>query len=168
MKHPDMGWRAMTGLDLGAVEAIATIAHPDFYERPDVLAERRQLYPSGAHLLEVGERAVGYVLSHPWRATSVPALNTLVGALPEAPDTYYLHDLAVLPVARRMGAASYMLAALEKHAAARGFASMMLIAVNNSGPFWTRHGFDAMPAPALDDRRFGYGADAKMMGKRLD
>src|ERR1700748_2226256 len=108
MRHPDLHWRAMSDLDLGAVVAIAEIVHKDFYESPEVLGERRRLYPNGAHLLEIGERPVGYVLSHPWPANTIPALNVLLGAIPENADAYYMHDLALLPVARRMGAAAFM------------------------------------------------------------
>ena len=56
--------------------ASPTQVHPDFFEAPEVLAERQQLYRNGCYLLEIGEKPTGYVLSHPWRAGSLPALNT--------------------------------------------------------------------------------------------
>ena len=87
MKFPGVAWRAMTGYDLPAVEQIAGAVHPGLLRSPEVLAERQRLYLHGAYLLEVNERPAGYVLSHPWRSGTLPALNTLLGELPAEPPT---------------------------------------------------------------------------------
>jgi GNAT superfamily N-acetyltransferase len=167
MRHPDMHWRAMSALDLDAVEAIAAVVHPDFYERSEVLAERRQLYPNGAHLLEIGERPVGYALSHPWLHAAITPLDTLLGEIPAAADTYYLHDIALLPVARRIGAATRIVTALLKHAEALGFATASLVAVNGSAGFWARQGFVAIEDPQLLGTLLSYEAGARYMVRRV-
>ena len=167
MRYPDMNWRTMSALDLGAVEAIAEVVHKEIYESPTVLAERRRLYPNGAHLLEINERAVGYVLSHPWKRGTIPALNALLNELPPDVDTYYIHDLAVLPVARRVGAAKFVTAALEKHATARGFATLSLVAVNGSEPFWSKQGFVPLDLPELTGKLLSYEPSARYMEKTL-
>lgn len=168
MMHKDIAWRAMTGYDLPAVERIASQIHPGFYEAPEVLAERQRLYRNGCYLLEIGDRPVGYVLSHPWHAGVPPALNALLGSIPADADTYYLHDLALLPVARRVGAASHIVSALAKHAIARGLATMSLIAVNGSVGFWERHGFAATTAASnLAEKLGSYEASARMMVRTL-
>lgn len=167
MRYPDMNWRTMSALDLAAVEAIADVVHKDFYETPAVLAERRRLYPNGAHLLEINERPVGYVLSHPWKHGSIPALNALLDALPPDADTYYIHDLALLPVARRVGAARYVTAALERHAVARDFATLSLVAVNGSEPFWVKQGFAPLDLPELSGKLLSYEPSARYMEKTL-
>ena len=167
MRHKDMHWRAMSALDLGAVEAIAAVVHPKFPERGEVLAERRLLYPHGAHLLEIGERPVGYALSHPWMQQSIPALDTLLGELPAAADSYYLHDIALLPVARRIGAATLIVKALLKHAEARGFATASLVAVNGSEGFWARQGFVPLDSPDLIGKLLSYEAGARYMVKTI-
>ncbi len=167
MKLPGVAWRAMTGYDLAAVTDIAGVVHPAFFEAPEVLAERRQLYHHGAYLLEVNERPAGYVLSHPWTLGAVPPLNAPLGALPAAADSYYLHDLALLPVARRIGAASFIVDALAKHAAAHGFATMSLVAVNGSQGFWERHGFAVEERPDLADKLLSYEPAARYMVRRL-
>ena len=156
----------MTVYDLPAVQKIADTVHPGFYESPDILAERQRLYRNGCYLLEVGERPAGYVLSHPWRDT-LPALNTPLEALPAEPTTYYLHDLALLPVARRIGAASQIVSALTKHAVARGLPTMTLVAVNGSRGFWEKHGFAVRDVPGLADKLASYDADARLMVKEL-
>lgn len=167
MKLPGVAWRAMTGYDLSAVESIAAAVHPSFFEAPEVLAERQRLYRNGAYLLEIGERPAGYVLSHPWTFGSFPELNTLLGELPAGSDTYYLHDLALLPVARRIGAASFIVDALGKHAAAHGFPSMSLVAVNGSQSFWQRHGFVVEDRRDLAQKLASYEEAARLMVRRL-
>ncbi len=166
-RYRDVAWRAMTAFDMPAVEAIAAQVHPDFFEAPEVLAERQQLYRNGCYLLEITERPTGYVLSHPWRAGSLPALNTRLGEIPADADTFYLHDLALLPVTRRIGAAGYIVDALSKHAAAQGFATMHLVAVNGSQGFWEKHGFIVDDVPALAEKLKSYEANARYMVRRL-
>jgi len=167
MIHQDVAWRAMTGYDLQAVQKIADVVHPGFFEAPEVLGERQRLYRNGCYLLEIGEKPAGYVLSHPWRTGSLPALNVLLGDLPADADTYYLHDLALLPVARRVGAASHIVAALAKHAAAKGFPSMSLVAVNGSRGFWERHGFAVREEPELEAKLRSYEPSARLMVRSL-
>jgi ribosomal protein S18 acetylase RimI-like enzyme len=167
MLHKDVAWRQLTGYDLDAVVEIAGIVHPDFFERRDVLEERQRLYPTGCYLLEIGEKPTGYVLSHPWRLSALPALDALLGQLPADPDTYYLHDIALLPVARRVGAAGRIVSGLIKHAAARGFGTMSLVAVNGSAGYWERHGFAAADAPDLYGKLLSYEEGARYMVRPL-
>lgn len=166
-RYRDVAWRTMTAFDLAAVNDIANQIHPDFFEAPEVLAERQALYSHGCYLLEIAEKPVGYVLSHPWRSGSLPALNTPLGELPADADTYYLHDLALLPVTRRIGAASFIVDALAKHAAAEGFATMHLVAVNGSQGFWEKHGFVRQDVPDLVEKLQSYEAEAAYMARPL-
>lgn len=164
----DIAWRRMTSFDLPAVEKIASVVHPDFFEAPEIFAERLRLYPEGTHVLEVSERVAGYVLSHPFRLGALPPLNTVLGTLPADADTYYLHDLALLPLVRRVGAAGKIVAALAKHAQARGLTTMSLVAVNGSQGFWQRHGFAVDHRPELYGKLLSYEEGATFMVRRLD
>lgn len=157
----------MTAYDLKAVEKIAAAVHPGFYEAPEILAERQRLYHNGCYLFEIGEKPVGYVLSHPWRDGAPPALNAPLGEIPADATTYYLHDLALMPVARRIGAASQIVDALTKHATARGLTTMSLVAVNGSQGFWERHGFTVADRPELAEKLASYEASARLMVKSL-
>ena len=163
----DVAWRLMTAYDLPAVQAIADTVHVDFYESAEVLGERQRLYHNGCYLLEIGEKPAGYVLSHPWTYATLPPLNTLLGQLPAHPDTYYIHDLCLLPVARRIGAASFIVEALAKHARAHGFPTMSLVAVNGSQSFWSRHDFLVADAPHLTEKLYSYEPEARLMVRRL-
>ncbi len=167
MKLPGVAWRALTGYDLPAVEQIAAAVHPAFPESGEVLAEKLRLYHNGAYLLEVNERPAGYVLSHPWRLDDLPALDRLLGALPADPDTYYLHDIALLPVARRIGAATFIVDALVKHAGAHGFPSISLVAVNGSTGFWEKRGFVVEERNEFDAKLATYEPAARLMLRRL-
>lgn len=162
-----MHWRALTTLDLPEVETIAARVHPAFPEDIAVFAERQRLYPEGTRLLELDGVSAGYVLSHPWRFKALPALNSLLDAIPAEADTYYLHDLALLPSARGTGAAAMIVGELLRHARAGGFATMSLVAVNGSLPFWYKHGFRTVNTPELADKLASYEAAARFMVKPL-
>ena len=163
----DIHWRRMTAFDLPQVETIAGVVHPGFFEAPEIFAERQTLYPAGTHVLELGEKLAGYVLSHPWRFGSLPALNSPLGEIPTDADTYYLHDLALLPVARRVGAAGFIVDALIKHAIARQFPTMSLVAVNGSQGFWEKRGFEVRDVPELYGKLLSYEEAARYMVKPL-
>lgn len=157
----------MTTLDLPVIEAIAASVHPAFPEDIVVFAERQRLYPDGTRLLELDGEPAGYILSHPWRFGALPALNSLLGAIPDDADTYYLHDLALLPAARGTGAAAMIVGDMLRHARLGGFPSASLVAVNGSLPFWYKHGFREVPAPELAQKLASYEAAARLMAKRF-
>lgn len=158
------GWRPLRISDIAAVSAIAARVHPGFFEEDAVFADRLTLSPDGCWLLE-GERApLGYVLAHPWRLGSVPALDTVLGTLPEAADTFYLHDLALLPGARGTGAAGRIVRKLIE--GAKDYPTMSLVAVNGSQPFWSRFGFVPHEDAALGAKLASYDAQACYMVRR--
>jgi hypothetical protein len=54
-----------------------------------------------------------------------------------------------------------------RHARARLFASVSLVAVNGSQPFWHKHGFRNLDAPELSAELSAYEAAARYMSKKL-
>lgn len=167
MSGADFAWRALTPADLLTVETIAGEVHPDFPEDGPVFAERQRLYPQGAFILEIKGEPAGYVLSHPWHFRKLPPLNALLGEIPEDASTYYVHDIALMPEARGSGAAGAMVLDLIEHARDAGFASMSLVAVNGSIPFWLRYGFSLSEAPELTDKLKSYEGAARLMVRGL-
>ncbi|MDC7784204.1 GNAT family N-acetyltransferase [Rhodoplanes tepidamans] len=164
-------WRPMVDGDLAAVLAVAAVVHPDLPEDRAVFAERRRLAPEGCHVLAdpatpAPGGLAGYVVSHPW-AGAPPALDTLLGGLPERPTTWYLHDLALLPAARGGGAGATIVDRLAAHARAAGFTTLSLVAVGGSPGFWMRQGFSAVDDPALAEKLASYGAAARFMVRVL-
>jgi len=153
----------MRPADLPAALAVADLVHPRYPEDPAIFAERLALYPAGCLVLMQGEEQIGYIVSHPWSYGEPPALNSLLGALPLAPSTYYIHDIALLPRARGTGAAKTVIAHLADRAEALGLPNLSLIAVNDSVAFWQRHGFAVTPDPALDKKLRSYDESARFM-----
>jgi GNAT superfamily N-acetyltransferase len=150
-------WRSLAYADIAAAHALSKMVHPGYPEDRAIFEERLQLYPDGCFALPSDEGLAGYALSHPYVKGSAPALNTLLGALPDHCDTYYIHDVALLPDARRTGAASAIVALLKAQARAAGFDTMCLIAVNDSAPFWEKHGFTARDGGGMREKLASYG-----------
>ncbi|WP_244667894.1 MULTISPECIES: GNAT family N-acetyltransferase [unclassified Bosea (in: a-proteobacteria)] len=157
----------MTATDLPTVMAVAAQVHPNYPESEVVFAERLALHPAGCLVLTGAEGLGGYVLSHPWRLGQVPALDSLLGALPDDADAYYIHDLALLPVARDGGAASTCVDRLAAHARASGFVRMALVAVGNSAGFWRRQGFREAHDEALARKLASYDDAARYLVRDL-
>jgi GNAT superfamily N-acetyltransferase len=162
-------WRPMTAADLAAVYRLSVHIHPDFPERPEVLAEKFRLFPRGCFVLDNGGSGIsGYCFSHPWPEGPPPALDTLLQALPDAPSTYFIHDLAVDAVLRGKKLASALVPRLVAITRDIALDRMMLVAVSGSEPFWTRMGFRRTGDAALQDAAMAkYGADAVHMQRDL-
>jgi len=149
--------------DLDAIMQIAAEVHPSFPEDRAVMEERLRLYPAGCRVLAAGAGPLGYLISHPWYHEEAPALNTLIEAVPALTDTYYLHDLALLPKARGSGQAGVVVRAIHHHARLKGYARQALVAVNGSVPFWQRQGFEWVNVASLDDKLRSYEPEARYM-----
>ncbi|MFT4275395.1 MAG: GNAT family N-acetyltransferase [Rhodopseudomonas sp.] len=159
-------WRGMTPADLAAVNAIAAVVHAAYPEDATVFAERLALHPGGCFVLDTAHGLGGYLISHPWHLSQPPALNALLGSVPQPASTYYLHDVALLPEARGGGAASAVIRELVRHAA--GIAdNITLVALSGTVQFWQRQGFARLADPALDAKLKSYDAEACYMQRRL-
>ncbi|MXP24453.1 GNAT family N-acetyltransferase [Altererythrobacter indicus] len=167
MHTPALQWRLMTVADLPQVCALADAIHQDYPEGAEIFAERLALYPHGCFMLAGAEGGFGYAISHPWtRGRPVP-LNQPLGALPEAADVYYLHDLALAPQARGQGAGGMILNHLHEWARSQGLCAMVLVAVGNAGPFWEGQGFEPRMDEAMAQKLAQYGGPAIYMEKAI-
>ena len=160
-------WRQMTEADLPAVESVGRSVHASNPEDLGIYAERLALHPHGCFVLQGGERIIGYILSHPWLSGQPPQLNSFLERLPPAPDTFYVHDVALLPEARGAGAGSAGVDLLVRQAVREGFTNLSLVAVNGAAPFWQRHGFRVMDGAAIRPRLRSYGEAASFMVRIL-
>jgi ribosomal protein S18 acetylase RimI-like enzyme len=158
----------MVEADLDAVCAVARTAFPNHPEDREVFAERLALSPRGCFVLAAGdEPACGYLIAYPWRLDGAPALNTLIGRLPEAPDVLYLHDLALAPAARGGGHAARIVERLAEQAARARWPAIALVAVNQAVPFWEALGFLPRETSEMRRKLASYGADARYMVRAL-
>jgi ribosomal protein S18 acetylase RimI-like enzyme len=158
-----MRWRQMTAGDLDGVVAVARVAFPDHPEDRPCFAERLALSPSLCFVLAEGDDVAGYLIAYPWPLGRIPPLNSLLGALPEARDALYLHDLALRPDARGGG---HVRAILDTLFARAGDRPIALVSVNESAAFWRAQGFAEQRAPDVAAKLASYGADARYMVRR--
>ncbi len=158
-----MDWRAATEVDLPEIKVLSDRVHPGLPEDVDIFAERVRLYPKGTLVCREGRRLVGYAITHPWIRDRVPPLNALIGGIPENPDTYYFHDIALDDSMRGRRLGSRAIALLKEHARRAGFRTISLVAVNASEGFWERHGFRTKEAAGLAQKLATYGTGARYM-----
>jgi len=161
-------WRPMRADDVDGVVAVAASAFPDHFERRDCFAERFALFAQGCFVLAEGDAVKGYLIAYPWPLGAIPPLNSLIGALPEARDTWYLHDLALHPDMRGQGHARPIVERLASEARAQGAVRIALVSVNDSVPFWQGLGFEPLAGDATLARKLeSYGAASRYMVRTL-
>ncbi|MEQ8698497.1 MAG: GNAT family N-acetyltransferase [Bauldia litoralis] len=162
----DYHWRPAGADDLAAMIRIADIVHPDYPEDPAIFAERLALHPEGVLVVANGAPG-GYVLIHPWMLGRPPSLNRLLGAVPADADTYYLHDIALLPDMRGRGLARAAIEALVDRAGQAGLRSVSLVSVIGEA-YWQAFGFRDASARIAPGKLASYGADARYMVRDID
>lgn len=162
-----MIWRPMQKADIPAVTAISDAVHGRLTEPPEVYAERLTLYPAGGFLLDHGGDAAGYLISHPWRRRAPVPLNGLIGAIPADADTYYLHDLALLPDTRGFGAGRQGVELVLTQAKNAGFGTVSLVAVNGADSFWSAQGFSHVEDQAVARKLQSYGEGTFFMERKV-
>jgi GNAT superfamily N-acetyltransferase len=153
----------MTPADLPAISAISDRVHGAYTEPVEILAERLALYPQGCLTLEQDGAITGYVIAHPWLRDAPPRLGRPVGAIPARADTYYLHDIALLPASRGTGAGTTATAAVVAQARRAGFREVTLTAINGADRFWAAQGF----AYADDTESAAYGEGTYLMRRAI-
>lgn len=142
MTEPTQGhWRRMRPDDIAAVTAISDAVHGAYTEEAAVYRERLDLYPDGCFAYEQGNAVTGYLISHPWLRGVPPRLGARLGALPAGADTYYLHDVALLPQTQGGGAGRKAIALVRNQARAAGLHDVTLTAVHGADGFWAAQGF---------------------------
>ncbi len=167
MVGKNMRWRQAGLPDLRLVWNIQAIVHASFPEDEAVFADRLTLCPQGCFVLEMEGEAAGYVLTHPWMRAVPPALNTLLGNIPPAADTWYIHDLALLPHARGTGAAGAVVPLVKRLCEEGGLQTLSLVAVNGSSGFWEKQGFVERMTPELVRKVASYGDGTLYMERAL-
>ncbi len=160
-------WRQMTSPDLAPVEQVADVVHPAYPEDDAIFAERLDLYPPGCLVLEINQTIQGYAIGHPSLIQHPPPLNTLLGRLPQHPDTFHIHDLARLPSARGAGHAITAIDIFIEQAKALAVPRMSLIAVGKSLNFWRRNGFEIADQTPVQASLATYGDNAIFMTRPL-
>lgn len=160
-------WRAMEARDLREVSRLAGEIHQDYPETDAVLTEKFERFPRGCFICTNGSDIFGYLLSHPWRRYDPPLLNTCLGHLPEAPDCYYIHDLALAPTAQGSGMARLTLNEILRLTNELNLEVISLVAVGNSAEFWQHQHFQIHENPAISEKLKSYGAGVYYMERTI-
>ncbi len=162
-----MNLRPMREADADGVLAVQRAAYPpSHHESWAVLGRKLALWPTGCWVLcDARDAIAAYLFSHPGHAHAPPPLHGLIEALPEAPDAYAVHDLALHPAAQGRGLSSRLWQQALACAEAAGLPTLSLVAVQGSAGFWARLGFAPVQpvAPALAAQLSRYGSDAVFM-----
>lgn len=174
--------RPMAEADADAVLAVQRAAYPpSHWEGWAVLGRKLALWPAGCWVaVDETDTVQAYLFSHPGRANAPPPLHGVLDALPDAPDAYAVHDLALHPRAQGQGLGARLWQQALASAQAAGLRTLSLVAVQGSAGFWQRQGFvpvepselndlnDPDAARALVDKLASYGADAVFMHRAGD
>ena len=164
----------MCPTDLTSIRHIASIVHPTLPEGDHIVTERISLFPSGCWTLanEIDDQILGYAISHPITHNRPPPLDSPLVTIPAEADTYYIHDLALLPEARGAGYAAEAVRIMLQVAAEGRWRRTCLISVYGTVPFWERFGFKALLDRELGDeltrKLKGYGESAVYMERVKD
>ncbi len=155
--EPDV--RLMSATDLPSVLAIQDACYMEqFRESRTSLYAKLLASPSTCFVASLAGDSVGYLFALPGESSNPPAWNAATCHLPGSPDCLYLHDLAVLPGARRTGAGRALVGEFMNRLRASSTGRACLIAVQNSMSYWARHGFRPVPlSGALKARLSTYG-----------
>lgn len=161
--------RALAAHDLPGLLAVQRACYGDaLVEGAEVFARRLASSANCSLVLEDGGRVLAYLAAYRSRLGKVTPLHGDFEATP-APDTLYLHDMAVLPAQAGRGLARALLMPLLQGAREQGLRHAALVSVQGSQAYWQRQGFVAYPLrdAAQRERLAGYGAHALYMCRAL-
>lgn len=194
---PDYKLRPMTAADLPAVLTIQAMCYDTtLIENEVALASRLALAPALCWVAESTQQSArirspstsdagactlgGYLLTHPWPADSIPPWNGLLPAdtarvegehESHAAPVWFIHDMAIAPVARGDGLAQWLFDAARHVATSHRMHVSRLVAVQSAAAWWQRHGYAAVPAAALPDgiarKLESYGPGALLMESKM-
>lgn len=159
-------WRAMTPDDLATTTHLAMQVHADYPENHEIFIERLTLAPEGCYVLAGPKGVAGYMLSHPWRGTLTPALNTLLHRLPTPADRWYIHDLVVCASLRGQGFAQHAIALAEQTARARKLPCLTLVSTRHALGFWHKQRFTPETIPPAEHAILAtYDPEAQLLSR---
>ena len=137
-----MHLRPLTRDDVAGLHRLEAESYlPSLHESDEAFLRLIELYPDGAFGYFDDEGLAGYAFGVPLTAGSTLELRTPLEKIPEAADTFYIHDVAVAERCRGRGVGRALGIRLLQLAEARGFERCELVSVQGSAPFWEKLGF---------------------------
>jgi len=117
--------------------------YPLLWEDDEAFQTKIRVFPKGCVVYVKNEQVLGYGFGHPWRQDRPVELNEYI-TLPEKPNCYYIHDVAVDPAFKKQGIGRVLVKHQLKIAEELGLDMVCLVSVLNSDKFWERFGFRAV------------------------
>jgi GNAT superfamily N-acetyltransferase len=134
--------RHMTNNDMDVVMRIQSMAYiPQYRESREIYKDKFDKFPDGCWIAEVDGQPNGYLLSHPCLLDNPPKLDMMIGYIPQNPDCYFIHDIAVNPFFKGKGIGRILCDKAKLLAKEYNLTNIALISVQNSHPFWEKMGF---------------------------
>jgi GNAT superfamily N-acetyltransferase len=153
---------------LDTINKIAVQIHSTVQEKPEVFAEKINLFPAGCRALIYENRLVGYGISHLWNLNNIPPLNNFLEKLPENPTCVYIHDVVVLPEMRGQKATDRYIEYIKQLAKENSLKSLALVSLYGTDTFWIKFGFKIHLNKEIENKLLSYGETAKYMICNLD
>lgn len=125
----------------GLLEVQRACYGDDFIEDEAVFARRIASASNCSVVLQHDDGVCAYLAAYRSRVGQVTPLHGDFAAPEQAPDTLYLHDMAVLPAFAGQGLARMLVDMLWRMARAQGLAHSALVSVQGSQPYWERKGY---------------------------
>ena len=140
-----------------------------FIESAEVYARRLASPVNCSLVCESDGQPCAYLAAYRSRTGKVTPLHGDFAASHDAPDTLYLHDMAVLPSHAGQGLARALLERMWAQGRAWGLRRSALVSVQDSQAYWERQGYDARPLHDAGQRSLlaSYGAGAVYMMRDL-
>ena len=161
--------RPMVQADLPAVLDVQRACYPGgFLEDAATFTQRLHSPGSLSCVATRGGVVCAYLAAYRSRPGKLTPLNGGFSTVTQ-PDTLYLHDLAVAPLAAGQGLAQRLVGHLWARAVEDRLSHSALVSVQGSQPFWERLGYrvQALDDPAQQRHLDSYGAGACYMAKTL-
>jgi predicted N-acetyltransferase YhbS len=135
-------FRPLTRDDIPALHELEAESYqPVLHESDEAFGRLIELFPEGALGCFDDEGLCGYAIGVPLKAGSTLELRTPLDRIPDAPDMFYVHDVAVADRCRGRGVGRALATRLLDLARAAGFTRAELVSVQGSAPFWEKFGF---------------------------
>ncbi len=157
--------RSMRLADLPDVLRIQAVCYTELVpESIDSFRSKVEASPSTCFVASIEGEIVGYLIALLWDYSAPPELNAQTCCPPDSPNCLYLHDLAVLPAARKAGAGALLVNSFFDALQRSTLRRASLIAVQDSARYWERFGFRvASVSDSLRSKIATYGSQVNYM-----
>jgi len=135
-------FRLLTRDDIPGLHRLEAESYlPTLHESDEAFIRLMELFPEGAIGCFDDEGLCGYAFGVPLKAGWTLELRTPLERIPDEPDTFYIHDVAIAERLRGRGVGRALALRLLDLARERGLTRCELVSVQGSAPFWERFGF---------------------------